>query len=927
MAYDYDPPVITEVRAGNGPATGSTITVVGKNYGTADYSPRLKIGGKTCAKTTWQSDSSIECQVPINVGSGHDVEVAILAKTSTLSKSYSYDKPAIRSVNVGNGPAMGLAIATITGKNFGSDLNALGVVRVEASIISAKGGGVCRLDQWTSDTMLQCRVPAGAGENAAVTVHVKDGKPEDIGTLTLAFTYDSPVVIFTGYYQGPRKISNAPSYGPMVIPILGYNFGTADYQGKAAVGGTACVTTVWVSDSTLRCTVPKGFLDSHDATVTVASKRGTLTRAISYDTPTVTHMRPQNGAAGSASSVTVHGKNFGSHQYTQTLWLGDLKASPVVWTSDSTMVARSPVGRGVAKSVAVLQSMNTGGGTHLALYTYDDPGILSSEKKNGPQTGGYTVTLTGSSFGGSAPSGFTITVGTSACSAQQWISDSSLECTLPQGFGKVDVTAVLLQGQTVCTGNAGKCIATHVDGFVYDGPNPLALDGSMNGPSSGFQTITVTGTLLGQSDPGSALFAKVGATRCNQTSWVSPTSLTCVMHPGVGSRDVRVHLAGVEYGITRVFSYDVPVLSGWNMFGGPQAGGRRISVTGTSFPSAANLGGSGITIDGYDCPILEYISSSSMVLGSAPGVKHPTGNFVSVGAPGTPLAELSPLFAWTYDKPTVTNSNPAQVFSLKGGSTMTIFGQNFGGLDSSPTVFLGAEQLKCSSTTWISDSTLMCTTPATKQGYQDVSYLSGAKGSTAAVLALELSSPDGTTLLTSANTSTLGITMTSAPFAASATNLVEFIDVPEGVLALELIKIDSCNSPKTVDLGMGVTMVLDAGWCSSADPDASVLLYITSSSKAPFKADAENTTVLASRVVLAASFRGVSPSGPVTIALPIDVDMIAESGKGRRRLLQNGGKKVRHHWLNQCTAKWTALCDGTSTAAKVPADVATGQMP
>jgi len=136
-----------------------------------------------------------------------------------------------------------------------------------------------------------------------------------------------------------------------------------------------------------------------------------------------------------------------------------------------------------------------------------------------------------------------------------------------------------------------------------------------------------------------------------------------------------VNLAGVEHGITRVFSYDVPVLYIWDVFEGPQAGGLRISIAGTNFPSDTSLGGSGVMIDGNDCPMLEFISSSSIVIESPPGVAQPSGNFVSIGAPGTPLSELIPLHAWTYDSPMLSGINPTKVLGLNGGSTLTVIGK------------------------------------------------------------------------------------------------------------------------------------------------------------------------------------------------------------------------------------------------------------
>ena len=233
-----------------------------QNFGSANYCPQVRIAGVACAVVTWKSDSAITCVTPPNVGSGYDVDMEAVSRASTLSSCYSYDVPLVISALGGNSPAMGTMMTTVTGKNFGSSpLNPL-----VASILSPRGGGACTSSTWTSDSQMECQTPAGVGGDASVTIGY-EGNTKDIGTLTLAFTYDSPSIFYTGFFQGNWKISNVPANTPTVIPISGQNFGTEDYSDQVSVGVTACVTSVWKSDTSLLCTVAKGLLDSHTVVV------------------------------------------------------------------------------------------------------------------------------------------------------------------------------------------------------------------------------------------------------------------------------------------------------------------------------------------------------------------------------------------------------------------------------------------------------------------------------------------------------------------------------------------------------------------------------------------------------------------------------------------------------------------------------------
>ncbi len=89
--------------------------------------------------------------------------------------------------------------------------------------------------------------------------------------------------------------------------------------------------------------------------------------------------------------MTLYGKNFGSSGYTQGVQIGDTKidASNVQWTSDSSMVALMPPGRGVNLDVIVFQSDSVelpfsdsprdrrGSGMLTGVFTFDSPAISS----------------------------------------------------------------------------------------------------------------------------------------------------------------------------------------------------------------------------------------------------------------------------------------------------------------------------------------------------------------------------------------------------------------------------------------------------------------------------------------------------------------------------------------------------------------------
>jgi len=55
---------------------------------------------------------------------------------------------------------------------------------------------------------------------------------------------------------------------------------------------------------------------------------------------------------------------------------------------------------------------------------------------------------------------------------------------------------------------------------------------------------------------------KIGATLCSASSWMSDSSVQCSgVSPGVGTRDVAIHLAGNSNALSSAFTYNSPVIT------------------------------------------------------------------------------------------------------------------------------------------------------------------------------------------------------------------------------------------------------------------------------------------------------------------------------------------------------------------------------
>ena len=143
---------------------------------------------------------------------------------------------------------------------------------------------------------------------------------------------------------------------------------------------------------------------------------------------------------------------------------------------------------------------------------------------SGPNGGGNSVTITGSSLTGVTAVSF----GTAAASNVIVESDSAVVATAPaHADGTVDVTV---------TNPAGTSAAVTADQFTYTAAVPTVTAVSpATGPSGGGTTVTITGT--GFSDATGVSFGSVAAT---DVADVSATEITALAPAGSGVVDVTV---------------------------------------------------------------------------------------------------------------------------------------------------------------------------------------------------------------------------------------------------------------------------------------------------------------------------------------------------------------------------------------------------
>ncbi|MBI0313648.1 IPT/TIG domain-containing protein [Streptomyces javensis] len=249
-------------------------------------------------------------------------------------------------------------------------------------------------------------------------------------------------------------------------------------------GPNLATNVVVVSNTQITARTPPG---SGTAKVTVTGPTGTSTQNVffTYTTvaaPVLTALSPASGPTGGGNTVTLTGTNLTGA--TQVLF----GATPAtILTNTATQItATAPAGPASVVNVTVT---TPGGISNPLSYIYvAAPVVTGVSPQFGPDTGGNSVTVTGSGlalasavhFGPTLATGFTV------------ISDNQLTATAPPGTGTVVVT-VTTPGGTSTLG-PGNPYYTYLGAPVIDSLIPD------EGSSFGGDSVTINGSNLTYTD-------------------------------------------------------------------------------------------------------------------------------------------------------------------------------------------------------------------------------------------------------------------------------------------------------------------------------------------------------------------------------------------------------------------------------------------
>ena len=398
-------PSITSLNPTSG-LVGTSVTVVGANFGATQGTSTVTFNGIAGTPTSW-SATSITAPVPAGATSGNVVVTVGGVASNGVSFTVTVPAPSIASLNPTSG-LVGTSV-TITGTNFGTTQ---GTSTVTFNGIAAAPAS------W-STTNITAAVPAGATSgNVVVTV----------GGLA------SNGVSFTVTVPAPSITSLNPTSGlpGTSVTIAGANFGATQGTSTVKFNGITATPTSWGAAS-ITATVPAGATTGNVVVTVGGAASNGVSFTVTVPGPSVTSLNPTSGLAG--TSVAIAGANFGATQGTSTVRFNGIAATATSWSAPSIIVS-VPAGATTGNVVVTVGGVASNGVSFTV--TVPAPSIASLNPTSGLV--GTPVTIAGANFGAMQGTSTVRFNGTTA-TPTSW-SATSISAPVPAGAttGSVVVT-------------------------------------------------------------------------------------------------------------------------------------------------------------------------------------------------------------------------------------------------------------------------------------------------------------------------------------------------------------------------------------------------------------------------------------------------------------------------------------------------------
>jgi hypothetical protein len=667
------PPNITSISQLTGSTEGGTnVTITGTNFTGATS---VTFDGLAATTINVVNNTTITCITPARSTGAVGIIVTTAGGSSGAFSSFTYiTPPNITGISSSSGSTLGGTNVTITGTNF------TGATLVTFGGLSATSLSI------VNSTTITCSTPVRTTAGAVGIIVTTGGGPSGVFS---SFTYITPPNI-TGI-----SLSSGSTEGGTNVTITGTNFTGATL---VTFGGIAATSLSILDSTTITCITPARSAGAVGIIVTTGGGSSGAFSSFTYITPpNITSISQLTGSTAGGTNVTITGTNFTG---ATSVTFDGLAATTINVVNSTTITCITPAHNAGAVGIIV----TTGGGPsgEFSSFTYiTPPSITDISPSSGINTGGTSVTITGTNFTGAT----SVTFGGVAATSLNIVNSTTISCITPAVYSDGAVGIIVTTGG----GPSGE-----FSSFTYITSPVISSISPSSGGISGGTNVTITG--INFTGATSVSFDGLSAT---SLSIVNSTTITCITpaRTTAGAVGIIITTEGGSSGAFSSFTYITPPnITGISPSSGSTLGGTNATITGTNFTGATS-----VTFDGLAATTINVVNSTTITCITPAHSAGAVGIIVT-----TEGGSSGEFLSFTYiTPPNITGISPSSGSTL-GGTNATITGINFTGATSVTFDGLAATTINV-----VNSTTITCSTPAHNAGAVGIIVTTGGGPSSA----------------------------------------------------------------------------------------------------------------------------------------------------------------------------------------------------
>ena len=425
----------TTLARRNVPSTGSVlIAITSSRISSLPMTERMRAGDTACESTSWASATSVLCTIASGVMASQRLLMTVGMAAGSATQLFSTD-------------------GVLAAGYYGQTCMCQNITNVTNSSILSNVSGVPSVSNMDNNVTNSSILSNVSGVPSVSSM-------QNISNLTLVSNVSSKLSANASSCICVSRLMsqhNGPVTGSSTLTIFGSSM-SLGHSIQSRVSGSATEASAWISTTMVRCRRSSGLGASFSILLTSGTRAGTLSQALSFDGQFALPCSvPANHPSTGSIIISLYGAFFSTIDHSTQGRLGSTSCESSAWESETSILCRQGRGRGASAHLTITTGILLSSASQTA--SYDVPVIHRALATNCPATGYCVVEVHGSGFG-SADFSPTARIGRTGCMATPWTSQSSLQCKIPRGTGKL----------TTLTSTVGGIVGSVSVSFSYDVP-------------------------------------------------------------------------------------------------------------------------------------------------------------------------------------------------------------------------------------------------------------------------------------------------------------------------------------------------------------------------------------------------------------------------------------------------------------------------